>query len=152
MNLQLTRQLARPDIERYSSAYIDQGVKRESWRIEEIDVQGDVLRARIRMDSVLVSPTDPRGYHLTIFSVQEFLAQLSNTYLHLAAGAEGKERETWMRECSIKTHTSIRDRDRILVEMNFMNVRRLANSLYAQATARVYDDGGGCSRLTSRAC
>lgn len=143
MTPSLSRQLDRADVERFSSAYIDHGVKRESWRIEHIDVQGEVVKARIRMQSVFVSPTDPGGYHLTIFSVQEFLAQLSNIYLHLVAGAPEKQRETWMRECSIKTHRSIRDQDRIFVEMNFVNVRQLSGTVYAQATARVFDEAGG---------
>lgn len=143
MTPQLQKRLGRTEIDRYSSAYIDSGVKQEAWEIEELDVTGEVLRARVRMASVFVSPTDTAGYHLSIFSTQEFLAQLANIYLHLVAGAESKERETWMRESSITTRTPIRDRDRILVEMTFTNVRNVSGGVYAQASARVFDEQGG---------
>jgi hypothetical protein len=137
------RRLESEEIARLSSAYIDSGVKNETWSIKTVLIDGGNVRAELEMDSVFVSPTDPGGFHLSIFSTQEFLAQLSNIYLHLLAGSERKERETWMREVTIKTHKTIRDRNKILVEMDFFNVRRFGEGWYAMARCRVFDDHGG---------
>jgi hypothetical protein len=119
------------------------GVKQEHWRIRSIDVDGPKLRAELYMEGTFISPTDPRGFHLTIFATQEFLAQLANIYLHLLAGAMTKSRETWMRESSIIAHAAIRDPNKIQVEMDFYKIRRHEDSWYAKATARVFDEAGG---------
>jgi hypothetical protein len=140
---ELKYQLDGDAIARLSSEYIDQGIKRERWRITRVSVEGAKLAAELRMESVFLSPTDPAGFHLTIFSTQEFLAQLANIYLHLLAGSTVKNRETWMRESSITTHRAIRDPARISVEMDFFKVKRLKDSWYAMANCRVFDGEGG---------
>jgi hypothetical protein len=137
------KQLGPKEIAALSSVYIDRGVKQDAWEILEIDIDGALLKARIRMTSFFVSPTDPGGFHLTIFSTQEFLAQLANIYLHVAAGFETKCRETWMRECAISSRKVIRDPENIRVEIDFFGQKRLGDSLAAMANGRVYDDQGG---------
>jgi len=137
------KQLGPREIAALSSAYIDRGVKQDAWEILEIDIDGALLKAKIRMTSFFVSPTDPGGFHLTIFSTQEFLAQLANIYLHVAAGFETKCRETWMRECAISSRKVIRDPENIRVEIDFFGQKHLGDSLAAMANARVYDDQGG---------
>jgi hypothetical protein len=139
----LQKRLGPGEIGALSSRYIDEGVKKDAWEIVEIDIAGAILKARIRMTAFFVSPTDPGGFHLTIFSTQEFLAQLANIYLHLAAGYETKSRETWMRECAISSRKVIRDPENILVEMDFFGQKQLGDSLAAMARCRVYDDQGG---------
>jgi hypothetical protein len=137
------KQLGPEEIAALSSVYIDRGVKQDAWEILEIDIDGALLRARIRMTAFFVSPTDPGGFHLTIFSTQEFLAQLANIYLHVAAGFETKCRETWMRECAISSRKVIRDPENIRVEIDFFGQKQLGDSLAAMANGRVYDDQGG---------
>lgn len=143
MTQNLQKRLGPSEIRALSSRYIDEGVKKDAWEIVEIDIAGAILKARIRMTAFFVSPTDPGGFHLTIFSTQEFLAQLANIYLHLAAGYETKSRETWMRECAISSRKVIRDRENILVEMDFFGQKQLGDSLASMARCRVYDDQGG---------
>jgi hypothetical protein len=143
MNPLLQQHLGPAQIAKLSSKYIDAGVKQESWRIKSIDVDGAHLRAEISMERTFVSPTDPGGFHLTIFATQEFLAQLSNIYLHLLAGSTVKDRETWMRESAITARSAIRNRNKILVEMHFFSVRKLRSTVYAKANCRVFDEGGG---------
>ncbi|HKJ16644.1 MAG TPA: hypothetical protein VJ984_04785 [Xanthomonadales bacterium] len=143
MSRNLEYKLERVQIAGLSSAYIDEGVKKDSWEIYELDVSGPVLTARIRMTSFFISPTDPGGFHLTIFSTQEFLAQLSNIYLHLAAGFETKERETWMRECAITSRKTIRDHENIQVEIDYYGLKKLGEGVISMANARVFDDHGG---------
>jgi hypothetical protein len=143
MNPLPQQHLGPDEIAKLSSKYIDAGVKQESWRIKSVDVEGPHLRAEICMERTFVSPTDPGGFHLTIFATQEFLAQLSNIYLHLLAGSTVKNRETWMRESAITARSAIRDRNKILVEMHFFSVRKVRNTVYAKANCKVFDEGGG---------
>lgn len=139
----LNQQLGKEEIAALSSAYIDQGVKKDAWEICEITVDGPILKARLRMTGFFVSPTDPGGFHLTIFSTQEFLAQLANIYLHLAAGYMTKECETWMRECSITSRKTIRDPENIQVEIDFFGLKKIGGGVASMANARVFDDEGG---------
>ena len=137
------KRLAPEDIAALSSPYIDRGVKQDAWEIVELDIDGRIVKARIRMTEFFVSPTDPGGFHLTIFSTQEFLAQLANIYLHVAAGFETKCRETWMRQSDITSRTTIRDPENIRVDMEFVGLKHLGDTLAAMANCRVHDDQGG---------
>lgn len=143
MPIDLKKKLGPSEIKSLSSAYIDEGVKKDAWEITEIEVSDAILKARIRMKSFFVSPTDPGGFHLTIFSTQEFLAQLANIYLHLAAGFDTKERETWMRESTVTSRKTIRDAENIQVEMDFFGLRKIGDGVASMANCRVYDDQGG---------
>lgn len=143
MSRNLQMKLGRAQIDALSSVYIDEGVKKDAWEIVEIEIDEAILKARIRMTSFFVSPTDAGGFHLTIFSTQEFLAQLANIYLHLAAGFERKERETWMRESAITSRQAIRDPENIRVEMDFFGLRKIGGGVASMANCRVFDDGGG---------
>jgi hypothetical protein len=135
--------LGKAEIADLSSRYIDEGVKVDAWEILNINISGRLLKAEIGMVSYFVSPTDPDGFHLTIFSTQEFLAQLANIYLLIAAGFKTKCRETWMRECSITSRRVIRNPEKILVEMDFTSLKKIQDSVISMANCRVYDDQGG---------
>jgi hypothetical protein len=137
------KQLTPEDIAALSSPYIDRGVKKDAWEIVTMDIDGRLVKARIRMTAFFVSPTDSGGFHLTIFSTQEFLAQLANIYLHVAAGYETKCRETWMRQSDIISRSTIRDPDNIRVDMEFVGLKRLGETLATLVNCRVYDDRGG---------
>ena len=139
----LEMKLGPAEVKALSSSYIDVGVKKDAWEILEIEVSGAIVKARIRMTSFFISPTDPGGFHLTIFSTQEFLAQLANIYLHLAAGFTTKERETWMRECNITSRKTIRDAENIKVEMDFYGLKKLGDGVISMANCRVFDEQGG---------
>lgn len=135
--------LNRQQISGLSSRYIDEGVKKDCWEILDMNISGNRVKARLRMSSYFVSPTDPSGFHLTIFSTQEFLAQLSNIFLQVVAGYEVKTRETWMRECTITSRRAIRDPENIMVDMEFMSIKKLGGAIVSSGKSRVYDDRGG---------
>ena len=143
MKQALHKHLGPKEIAALSSPYIDVGVKQDAWEILKVDVDGAKLEARIRMTSFFVSPTDPGGFHLTIFSTQEFLAQLANILLHVAAGHETKTHETWMRECAISSRKVIRDPENIRVNMEIVSLKNLGDALAGVVSCRVYDDQGG---------
>ena len=135
--------LGKTEIADLSSNYIDEGVKVDAWEILNIHISGRLLKAEIGMVSYFVSPTDPDGFHLTIFSTQEFLAQLANIYLHIVAGFKTKCHETWMRECAITSRKVIRNPEKIFVEMDFKSLKKIQDTVISIASCRVYDDQGG---------
>ncbi len=143
MHIESEIDLGKKEIADLSSRYIDEGVKVDTWEILNVNISGKLLKAEIGMVSFFVSPTDPDGFHLSIFSTQEFLAQLANIYLHVVADFKTKCRETWMRECAITSRKVIRDPEKIFVEMDFLSLKRIQDSVVTMAKCRVYDDQGG---------
>jgi hypothetical protein len=143
MKHELALDLSREQINALSSVYIDKGIKKESWEIETISFRGTLLTARARMTSTFISPTDPDGFHLTIFCTQEILAQLANIHLHVSAGHRTKCRESWMRECTFNYRNVIRSTENIQVEMNMVSQRWAGDTLVGKVSCRMFDDKGG---------
>ena len=87
------------------------------------------------------------GFRATLLrpflSTQEFLAQLANIYLHVAADFKTKCRETWMRESAITSRKVIRNPKKIFVEMDFFSLKKIEDSVISMAKCRIYDDQGG---------
>jgi len=143
MNKDLDLDLSREEIVALSSVYIDKGIKQESWQIEQISFRGTLLAAKVRMTSTFISPTDPGGFHLTIFCTQEILAQLANIHLHVLAGHRTKCRESWMRECSFNYRNVIRSTENIQVEMDMVSQRWAGDTFVGKEYCRMFDDKGG---------
>ena len=140
-HLELT--LSPEEIEALSSQYINQGLKKETWEFKKIEVKADLMKARVHMTSTSVSPTDPAGFHLSMFIAQEILGQMSNIYLHLAAGLRTKRRESWMRECSFKYRNVIRDPNDIRAEMKVLATKKIGDSQYGSVECRMTDSQDG---------
>jgi hypothetical protein len=143
MNVPASIRLNADDIGKLSSAYLNEGRKLESWQIEDVDIRGKQLTARVSMRSIYVSGTDSKGFHLTIFSTLEFLSQLMIIYAHVWAGLEQKTKEGWMLESTTRSVRAIRDPARINVEMDVVSMRKRGENLYCVADYRVMDDQGG---------
>lgn len=143
MKKDLDLKLSGAEIAALSSVYIDQGIKQEAWEIQTIQFTGTLLTATVRMTSTFISPTDPGGFHLTIFCTQEILAQLANIHLHVTAGHMSKCRESWMRECHFNYRNVIRQTDNIQVEMDMVSQRWAGDTLVGKVNCRMTDDKGG---------
>ena len=135
--------LSPEEIEALSSQYINHGLKKETWEFQKIEVKAGLMKARVRMTSTSVSPTDPEGFHLSMFIAQEILGQMSNIYLHLAAGLRTKRRESWMRECSFKYRNVIRDPNDIRVEMKVLVSKKVGDAQYGSVECRMTDSQDG---------
>ena len=105
------------DIQNLSSHYLNEGRKQESWQIEEIEINGQRLTAKVSMRTTYVSDADAKGFHLTIFTTLEFLSQLMIIHAHVWAGLRKKIREGWMVESSTRCVRATRDPSNIKVEM-----------------------------------
>ena len=143
MSNDLQIQLGTDEIAALSSVYIDKGVKKEAWQIDDVVIDGNLLSATVHMTSYFISPTDPEGFHLSIFCTQEILSQLANIYLHVAAGLKVKSRESWMRECRFTYRNVIREGENIKVEMDFFNQKWVGETLIAWANCRMVDSKDG---------
>lgn len=143
MKNELELDLSREQIAALSSVYIDRGIKQEGWEILSIKFNGPMLNAKVRMTSTFISPTDPEGFHLTIFCTQEILAQLANIHLHVQAGHKVKCRESWMRECHFTYRNVIRRPENIEVEMKMVAQKWVKDTLVGRVECRMFDDQGG---------
>ena len=135
--------LSQGDVEAISSPYLQQRSRYESWRIRWIRIDGDTLEAAIDMTATHDSPTDPGGFHLTSFSVEEFAAQFMIIYAHHWAGLNRKMREGWMVESAVKAVKVIRRTRDIRVSMRVRRIRKRGENIYCQADYRVTDADGG---------
>jgi len=143
MKTELDLDLSQEEIAALSSVYINRGIKQEAWEIQSVKFTGSLLSATVRMTSTFVSPTDPDGFHLTIFCTQEILAQLANIHLHVMAGHKVKCRESWMRECHFNYRNVIRQTENIKVEMDMASHRWAGDTLVGKVECRMTDDSGG---------
>jgi hypothetical protein len=148
MKKELDLDLSREEIDALSSVYISRGIKQEAWEITRIKFTGTMLDATVRMTSTFISPTDPDGFHLTIFCTQEILAQLANIHLHVTAGHKTKCRESWMRECHFNYRNVIRQTENIRVEMDMVSYKWAGDTMVGKVVCRMTDDQGGLFMAT----
>ena len=134
--------LSQQQLAGFASSYLNEGRKQESWELVSVDIDGKLLEAHIRMRSRYISPTDPDGFHLTIFSTLEFLSQLTIIHAHVLAGYTQKTREGWMVESSIKSKQAVRDPENIRVRMEVASFRTFKHHIIATTKSRVYDEQG----------
>jgi len=127
----------------WSSHYLNEGRKQESWRIGDINIRGRQLSTTVSMRSVYTSGTDSKGFHLTIFSTLEFLSELMIIYAHAWAGLQKKTKEGWMLESSTKSIRAVRNPDQIKVEMKIAAIKKLGDNIICIADYSVTDDQGG---------
>jgi len=141
----VNKSLTRSEIENYASHYLNQGRNRDRWEISEvnINIEDKHLTARVRMTETYVSATDSAGFHLTIFTILEFLSQLSIIYGHVWAGHTEKTSEGWLLETSVRTRKAIRDSENICVEMDALSIRKVGENIIGKNRCRVFDDQGG---------
>lgn len=139
---QVKTKLSTEQIAAFTSHYLTQGRAQEAWEITQIDIDGKVLNAKLRMRSRYVSSTDPGGFHLTIFSTLEFLSQLTIIHAHVLAGYTSKTREGWMIESAIRSKHAIRDPENINVRMEVASIKTFKHHIIATTKSRVYDDHG----------
>ena len=139
----LRARLGPAEIAAFASPYLTEGRRQESWRIDDVVIEGERLEARVAMTSTYVSATDARGFHLTAFSALEFVSQLVIIYGHVWAGLGRKSREGWLLEASIRTAEAIRDPERIDVTIDTKSIRRVRDNLIGTFEFTVADRLGG---------
>ncbi len=136
------RILSQEEIARISSVYLNEGRSQDVWEISHIEIEDNILTARIRMRSYFISPTDQEGFHLTMYPPIEFLSQLMIIYVHVWAGLAEKTQEGWMIESSFSSKRAIRDPENIQVRMEVTSIRNIKGRIFVVAESQVFDQHG----------
>lgn len=135
--------MSQDEIDRVSSAYLKKRGSHDIWEILQVEIEDRILTARIRMRSYFVSPTDPEGFHLTMYPPIEFISQLMIIYVHVWAGLHEKTQEGWMIESSFSSKRAIRDPENIQVRMEVTSIKKIKDKIYIIADTKVSDPDGG---------
>ena len=143
MNITPKKLLTHKEIFILSSVYLREGLCDDKWEIINVEIEGNLLTARIKMSSTFVSPTDPNGFHLTTFSTLEFLSQLMLICGHTWAGYTEKTLEGWMVESNIKCKKTVRNPIGIQVEMEVKKIKKRGKNILMITRSRIFDDHGG---------
>jgi hypothetical protein len=142
MDLSLKKNLKKSDLKSFESDYLHNGRKQEEWQIEDVVIDGKKLYAKVKMTKYYKSETDSGQFHLTIFSMLEFLSELTIIYAHILAGLKEKSREGWMLESNVKGDKAIRNPDNINVEMEVVSVRKAGVNIIGVTKSKVFDENG----------
>lgn len=130
-------------IKNFSSTLISEGRPAELWEIRSVEIEGDQLNADISMVSTFNSPTDTKGFHLSIFSALEMVSQLMLIYCHHWAGYEKKTKEGWMVESHLRCKQAIRSTEKIHLAMRCTNIRRMKDKVYSSYVTTITDEMDG---------
>jgi hypothetical protein len=136
------RKLNPEEIDKISSVYLKTGRSQDIWEVTDVEIDNNILTARIRMRSYFISPTDNAGFHLTMYPPIEFISQLMIIYVHVWAGLPEKTQEGWMIESSFSSKKAIRDPENIQVRMEVTSIRKIKDKIYIVAATKVFDQEG----------
>ena len=137
------KKISSEEISKYTSLYLTVGRKKESWSLDDVEMEGDALHATISMNSIYSSPTDIGGFHLSIFPALEFVSQLIIIYFHVWAGLSEKTQEAWMIESKIRYQKVIRSHLNIKVSIKVRNIKKVGKRLYSIVEFKITDDLDG---------
>ena len=130
-------------ISKYNSTYISEGRKKESWNLDNVEIDDNAINADVSMSSIYISPSDKTGFHLSIFTALEFVSQLIIIYFHIWAELAEKTQEAWMIESTISYKKAIRCSSNIKVRIKVCNIKKVGKKLYAVVNFDITDHLGG---------
>lgn len=131
------------DLAPYQSGYLHGGRLQEGWTIDTVHIRGDSLEASVNISNPYISTTDQGGFHLSIFSAQEFCTELILFWTFKRLALPRKAQEAWMRKCSCKISKPIRSHLGIKVAMACKSFRIINGMAYAHALFQLSDLTGG---------
>ncbi len=121
-SLNSTKILSTTQIQALSSEYLAKGAFQDDFEIKSVEIEGKKLRARLKMTSFGISPSDTEGYHLTAPTVFRMVAQLVVIQGHEFLGFTQKTLEVWVREHYFKHRRPIRDPNEILLDLEISDI------------------------------
>ena len=131
------------DLAPYQSGYLHGGRFQESWATDTVHIRGDSLKTSVNISNPYISTTDQGGFHLSIFSAQEFCTELILFWMFKKLALTRKAQEAWMRKCNCKISRPIRSHLGIEVVMTCKNFRVINGMAYAHALFKLSDATGG---------
>lgn len=134
-----------------SSTYISYDLKQERWAIKSVAIKESKLISEIKMEKFFISPTDPKGFHLSFLTAHEMIAQGVIILLHKMEGLKHKCREIWVSEVTSKFIRPIRNPHSIRLEISAVKIRRKSNVLICDVEMQLSDNSNGLFRSDGRA-
>ena len=131
------------DLAPYQSEYLHGGRLAERWHTQRGHILGNALDATVDIINPYISQADEGGFHLSIFSAQEFCTELILFWMFKKLGLPSKAQEAWMSKCSCKIHRPIRSHQDINVAMVCNSFRMINGMAYARASFRISDEREG---------
>ncbi len=136
------RRLPEQEIASLCSSYIGNGRGDDKWQFDEIHSDGVSMRGKIAFSAFNVSPSDPKGFHLSVFSALEIASQMTIILAHNHLGLIEKTKEVWLSGCSLKFFKSIRSSTEISGEAK-LRIRKF-NGVHVFVTdVHLRDANGG---------
>jgi hypothetical protein len=135
------------EYEPISSSYLSADRRHESWHIQHIEWDGEVLRASARIEGAKGSATDGRRYHLSVYSAREMDAQFAIIGMHLKLGLTRKTSEVWLLRCEEICTAAITDPDDVRFEMSFQLRLSSRGKILCERKCRITDAHQGLIQL-----
>lgn len=131
------------DLLPYQSDYLHQGKSQERWFVHSAHINNNDLSALISIDNPYFSATDPGGFHLSVFSAQEFCTELILFWTMKKLRLSRKSQEAWMRECHCRIIRPIRTHKDISAQLKINNYRVMNGMAYAKGDFQISDISNG---------
>jgi hypothetical protein len=143
-------QLSRQEILNLSSDYINEGLKKEKWRINAMTIDSSNVEVSLSMTETAFSSTNNSNFHLSFLTTMEMIAQMMVIYLHYQANYQYKTREIWVSSISSKFVKPISDPNNINIKMKAIKLLRKGENLICDASCEVTGSSGGLFKSEGR--
>lgn len=150
MNNPKSIKLSCQEIKDISSDYIREGRLHESWKINEVMIDGENASMDVSMITTYPPESNRDNFHLSIYLAEEMASQLMIIYGHIWAELNEKKEEVWMLESHTKSIKAVTNADHIKVEMDVKTMRKRGRTIYGIGKYRIIDDRGGLIELEQK--
>lgn len=150
MNVSKIIKLSSDEVIDISSDYIREGRLFESWKINEVVIDGTHAYMDVSMVSVYPEGSSREHFHLSIYLAEEMASQLMIIYGHIWAGLLEKKSQVWMLESHTKSIRPITKTDNIKIEMVVPKMRKRGETIFGIGNYRITDDNDGLIELQQK--
>lgn len=133
-----------------SSDYIREGRLFESWKINEVMIDGKNAYMDVSMVSVYPPGSSRKDFHLSIYLAEEMASQLMIIYGHIWADLLEKRSQVWMLESHTKSIRPITKTENIKIEMEVPRMRKRGETIFGIGNYRITDDNDGLIELQQK--
>lgn len=150
MSISQVIKLSSDEVLDISSDYIREGRLFESWKINEVIINGTNASMDVSMVSVYPQGSSRENFHLSIYLAEEMASQLMIIYGHVWAGLTEKKGEVWMLESHTKSIRPITNAEHIKIEMDVPRMRKRGQTIFGIGNYRITDGNNGLIELEQK--
>ncbi|MDM5271403.1 hypothetical protein PGH07_04370 [Sulfurovum sp. zt1-1] len=150
MNKSQIIKLSPDEVVDISSDYIREGRLFESWKINEVIIDGKNAYMDVSMVSLYPPELSKEKFHLSIYLAEEMASQLAIIYMHIWADLTEKKREVWMLESYTKSICSVTNTEHIKIKMELQTIRKFGKTIFTIVNFSIRDDQEGFIELQQK--